>query len=227
MSSYLLTYRITILQNAQSVKFFKSEVKVWVTFLTRHVTFMFEEDCGENELESVQFKMRSEMPISQKRFQCSSGWRWPSLVLSRKIVSRFLFQSLSPPCDQWCDVLGFVPAGSVSSFSTDLPKSKHLRGLIFPPVYLLGRFPTLWHVQGSTPTWVFEGGCRPFKHFSLGFPFHSSLFVARSLNLWGWLHMWSDCHLLRQSCGGHGWLLPPPLSSWRLRPYWLHCLHGW
>ena len=40
-----------------------------------------------------------------KRFQCSSDWRWPSLVLSRKIVQRFLFQRLSPPGDQWCDVL--------------------------------------------------------------------------------------------------------------------------
>ena len=27
-------------------------------------------------------------------------------------------QCLSPPGDQWCDVLGFVPAGNVSSFST-------------------------------------------------------------------------------------------------------------
>ena len=51
---------------------------------------------------SVQFKMvsmRSEKPICApprlsevspssplKRFQCSSDWRWPSLVLSRKIV---------------------------------------------------------------------------------------------------------------------------------------------
>ena len=26
---------------------------------------------------------------------------------------------------------------------------------------------------------------------------------------------------------GHGWVLPPPLSSWRLRLYRLHCLHGW
>ena len=25
---------------------------------------------------------------------------------------------LSPPGDRWCDILGFVPAGSVSSFST-------------------------------------------------------------------------------------------------------------
>ena len=33
-------------------------------------------------------------------------------------------------------------------------------------------------------------------------------------------HVWSDCHLLRQSSGGHGWLLPPPLSSWRFSPDW-------
>ena len=173
------------------------------------------EDCGENELESVQFKMRSEKPICApsrlsevspvlplKRFQCSSDWRWPSfvlskkivsrflfqslsppgdqwsdwrwpsLVLSKKIVSRFLFQSLSPPGDQWCDVFGFVPGGSVSSFSTlqIFWKAKHLRGLLWPPVYLLGRFPSLRHVQGSTPTGVFEGGCRPLRHSSLGFP---------------------------------------------------------
>ena len=34
------------------------------------------------------------------------------------------------------------------------------------------------------------------------------------------------CRLLRQSSGGHKWLLPPPLWSWRLRQYRLHCLHG-
>ena len=57
----------------------------------------------------VQFKMvsmRSEKPIIMrstpylwevsptlplKRFQCSSDWRWPSLVLSKKIVKLFLF----------------------------------------------------------------------------------------------------------------------------------------
>ena len=35
-----------------------------------------------------------------KQFQCSSDWRWPSLVF------------------WWCDVLGFLPEGSVSSSST-------------------------------------------------------------------------------------------------------------
>ena len=89
---------------------------------------------------------------------------------------------------------------------------KSLVRAALPPVYLLGHFPSLRHVQGSTPTGVFEGGCQPLTHFSLGFPFHFSLFVASSLNL-------------SQSIGGHGWLLPPALSSWRLRLYRLHCLH--
>ena len=37
-----------------------------------------------------------------------------------KIVERFLFLygSLLPPGDRWCDVIGLVPAGSVSSSST-------------------------------------------------------------------------------------------------------------
>ena len=51
-----------------------------------------------------------------KQLQCSSDWRWPSLVLSRKIV--FALRLSTPPDDRWYDVIGFVPAGSVSSFST-------------------------------------------------------------------------------------------------------------
>ena len=166
---------------------------------------------------SVQFKvvsMRSEKPICAplrlsevfpklplKRFQGSSDWRWPSLDLSMKIVERVLFQRLSPPGDQWCDVLGFVHAGSVSSFSTlhIFREARHLWELLCPPVYLFGRFPSLRHVQWNTPTGDFEGGCWPSTHSSLGFPFHFSLFVASSFNLCRWWYMWSDCHLLRQS----------------------------
>ena len=48
-----------------------------------------------------------------KRFQCPSDWRRPPLVISRKIVQRFLFPRLSPPGDRWWGVLGFVPAGSL------------------------------------------------------------------------------------------------------------------
>ena len=128
-----------------------------------------------------------------KRFQCSSDRRRPSLVLSRKIVWLFLFQRPSPPGDQWYDVLGLLPAGGVSSFSTlqIFREASHLWGLLCPPIVLLSRFPSLRHFQGSTPTGVFEGGCGPLIHSSLGFPFYFSLFVASSLNLLGWWHVWS------------------------------------
>ena len=68
--------------------------------------------------------------VPLKRFQCSSDWRWPSLVY------RFLFPRLSPPCARCCDFLGFMPAGSVSSFSTlhIFRETSHLWGLLCPPV---------------------------------------------------------------------------------------------
>ena len=62
-------------------------------------------------------------------------------------------------------------------------EASHLWGLLCLPVYLHGHFPSLQHVQGSTPTGVSEGGCWPLTYSSLGFPFHFSLFVASSLNL--------------------------------------------
>ena len=62
-------------------------------------------------------------PVSRKfpqscLWNCLSDWQLPSLVLSRKIMQCFLFPRLSLWGDQWCNVLGFVPVGSVSSFST-------------------------------------------------------------------------------------------------------------
>ena len=77
-----------------------------------------------------------------KWFQCSSAWWWPSLILLRKIIECFLFPCLSPPGDRWCDVLGFVPTGSVSSSSTlqILWEASHLWELLCQPVYLLSHF---------------------------------------------------------------------------------------
>ena len=96
--------------------------------------------------------------------------------------------------DWWCDVLGFVLVGSVSSFSTlkIFWEASHLWGLLCPPVYLLGRFPSLQHVQGSTPTGIFKGGCQPLTHPSLGFPFCFSLF---------WIHGDGMCGLTVTSWG--------------------------
>ena len=61
-------------------------------------------------------------------------------------------------------------------------EASHLSGLPCPPVCLLGHFPSLLYAQGSIPTGVLEGGCRPLTHSSLGLiPLHFSLFVASSL----------------------------------------------
>ena len=110
-----------------------------------------------------------------------------------------------------------MPTGNVSSTSTlhIFRETHYLRGLLcLPGVYLVSHFPSLRRVQGSTPTGVFEGGCRPLTHSSLGFPFHFALFVTSSLNLCGWWHVWSKCQLLRQSsvadciyldCQAGGW----------------------
>ena len=57
-----------------------------------------------------------------------------------------------------------------------------------------------------------------------GVQFYFSLIyrkLIKSVRIW---HVWSDRHLLRQSSGGRMWPFPPPLSSWRLKPYRLHCL---
>ena len=61
---------------------------------------------------------------------------------------------LSPPGGWWGAVLGFVPAGSLSSFSTlqIFQNASHLWWLLFPTAYLLSHFPWLWCIQGSSST---------------------------------------------------------------------------
>ena len=86
----------------------KAHKRLWRTVISLRqtqnmCTFSVKTPFSRNE-RAVQFKivsMRSEKPIYAppsiseisplallpfKRFQCSSDWRWPSLVLSRKIV---------------------------------------------------------------------------------------------------------------------------------------------
>ena len=52
-----------------------------------------------------------------KQFWYCSHWLWFFLILSMRIVECFLFLCLSPPGDQWCEVIGFMPADHVSSSS--------------------------------------------------------------------------------------------------------------
>ena len=57
-------------------------------------------------------------------------------------------------------------------------EARYLWALLCLPVCLLGHFASLRHVQGSTPTGVVEGDCRPLTFSSLCFPFYFSLFLA-------------------------------------------------
>ena len=133
-------------------------------------------------------------PLIQLRW--SSDWRCPSLLLSGRIFLRFLSPRLSPPGDRWCDVLGVVPAGCVSSSTFQIfRETSHMWG----------------YTHRTFRRWM---SCQPLTHSSLDFPFLLSLSAASLLNLWEWWDVWSYCHFRRQSCGGPGWLLPPRLSSW-------------
>ena len=78
--------------------------------------------------------------------------------------------------------------------------ASHLWWLLCLLVCLLSHFPSLLvlHVQGSTST-VFRDGCQTLKHASLCFACHCSLFVASSLNLWGWRHH-ADQSLVDWAC---------------------------
>ena len=83
-------------------------------------------------------------PISQSLKGCHSASSSVDLidmglVLPTKIAECFCFLCPSPQGSWWWDVLGYVPAGSVSSSSTlqIFWDTNHLRQLLCLPVYLL------------------------------------------------------------------------------------------
>jgi len=101
------------------------------------------------------------------------------------------------PDDWWCDVLGFVPAGSVSSSSTHqiFRDVRHSWWLLCHPVCLLGYYLWLLYIKGSTSTGDLEGGCRTLTFFRFKFllfqQFHWICVVDGII-------MWSDCRFLGQ-----------------------------
>ena len=137
--------------------------------------------------------MRSEKPICApprlsefpptlplKQFKCSSDWLWPSFVLSRKIGWCFLCSHLSSrQLMMLCPWLCALSSISSSSTFQIFQDANLLVGLLCAPVYLLGRFPLLRHVHGSTPTGVFEIGCWTLTHASLRFLFYIFLFCNK------------------------------------------------
>ena len=146
-------------------------------------------------------------PRPLKRFQCSSDWRWPSLVLSRKIFPRLLFSRRSMV---WCSWL-CAHRQCLRLLSTwYIPRRKLLVVAAFPPVYLFGHFPPPRHVLGSTPTAVLEGWMSNADTCQYGLPIPLFTFCSKLTNLWGWWHVWSDCHFVKQFSWGHVWLFRPP-----------------
>ena len=112
---------------------------------------------------SVQFKvlpMRSVKPICApprlsevsttlplKQFQCSSDWRWPSLVLSRKIVKRFLCLCRSPGDDSVMSLALCPQVVSQAPQNLRSSETQAARGGYFSRVYNYARsFP---HVSSS------------------------------------------------------------------------------
>ena len=93
------------------------------------------------------------------------------------------------PVDWWCNVLGFVPAGSVSSSSTHqiFRDVRHSWWLPCRPVCLLSYYLWLLYIKGSTSTGDLESWCRTLTYANLFFRFKFLLFSASSFNLCrGW-----------------------------------------
>ena len=109
----------------------------------------------------------------------------------------------------------------VSQASQHFRSSENLYGLLCLPIYLLGHSLHSGMSRAAYPQKVSKVGVdrRHIPVWASHSTVHFFFFLASSLHLWGWWHVGSDYHLLRQSSGRHGWLLPPPLSSRRLRPY--------
>ena len=131
--------------------------------------------CVVEEIEEVEFSSVQGGVLSQNSpLLCApphlsevfrrSLWNSSSVrLVSRKVTERFLFPLLTPPCDRW----------PKSALCLQVVSQSHrLWWLLCPPVHLLGRFPSLRHVQGSTSPGVYESWCRTLTHGSLGFPFH-------------------------------------------------------
>ena len=77
----------------------------------------------------------------------------PLLSFQGRLSSISSFRASLLQVIDWCDVLDFVPAGSVSSFSTLqlFQEASYLWGLLCPLVYLLGYFPSVQRVQSQVP----------------------------------------------------------------------------
>ena len=132
--------------------------------------------------------MRSTPSLSSLPQRCI--WNGSSLRLTDD-GSLSSFHGKTSRASAFHDGLGFVPAGSVSSFLTlhSYREASHLWGLPCLSVCLLGRFSFTPAYPGQYTHRCFRR-CRPPTHSSLGFPYYFALFEASSLNMWGGWFLW-------------------------------------
>ena len=205
-----------------------SNINKQINIIRSRVQFKILFMCSEKPIIMCSIQsLKKSLMLPLKWFQCLTNNDPLSSFQGRS--SRASSWHTSPPGDQWRDVLGFVPTGSVSCSST----LKNFWGASYL-WRLLSSQPIPWprHGQGRTSTEFSKVDVKQWDTPVWDIP----LSGASSMNLWGWWHEWSDCYLLRQSSGGNEWQLPPPLSGWWLRlcrlPYhyygwWLHLAWQW
>ena len=127
-------------------------------------------------------------PVSQK-FPQRCLWNGSSVrLIDDGPLSSFQGRSSSASSFH---VLGFVAAVSVPSFSTlqVFGEASHFWGLLFPASLSARSFPLTPACPGLYTHWSFRRWISTIETFQPGFPIPP--FVASSLNLWGWWHVWS------------------------------------
>ena len=108
----------------------------------------------------------------------------PTLPLSTPLFSRWLMVWCPwlSACRLWPKLLLIFHHTSPLWWLLCLPVSLSLSLSIY--IYLLGHFPLLWHVQGSTPRGVFRGGHWPSTHSSLQFAQQANFISSHGWQLW-------------------------------------------
>jgi len=101
---------------------------------------------------------------SRVTFESVPIFTWLTMTISSPFKEDRLTKPLSTPLSSrrsmvWCPWLCARRLCLKFLYTSDLPKRKHLSRLLFPPIHLLGHFPSLRHVQSSTPKGVSAGGC--------------------------------------------------------------------
>ena len=113
-----------------------------------------------------------------KQFQClSDGW-WPTCPFKKTHLALPLSLPLS---SRWSTVrCPWLCAHRVASSLTlqIFWDTNHLWRLPCLLASLISNFPSLQHVQCSTPTRGFDDGCQTLTHAGLGFPFHFSFLYS-------------------------------------------------